>query len=134
MQHTKQRGSNAVFLQEQEIHSNTNVSIHARSALQGSYTKNKTKQTKTTTIICDSTPKHQFTEDLFVASHYSCSPGWLSGSPSLKGHEPSCSFILLGHVWQDSSKDTNFCFLITSSLFSDPEGEKNLSYINVLLH
>lgn len=50
-----------------------------------------------------------------------------------KGCEPSYSFILLGHVWQDRSKDSNFYLLITCSLFSDPEGEENLSKINVVL-
>lgn len=45
----------------------------------------------------------------------------------VKGCEPSYSFILLGHVWQDRSKDSTFYLLITCSLFSDPEGEENLS-------
>lgn len=86
--------------------------------------KKKKPNPKTTTIICHSTPKHQFTEDLFPASHHSFCPGWFLGRPSLKGSEPSRSFILLGHVWQDRSKDTDFCFLTACSPFSDPEGEK----------
>lgn len=85
-------------------------------------TEKQTESQKTTTTICHSTAKHQFIEDLFAASHPSCSPGW----PLLKRCEPSCSFIL-GHVWQNRSKDRNFCLLITCSLFPDPEGEKNLS-------
>lgn len=84
----------------------------------------KTTKTKTSTTICYSTSKQQFTEDLFAASHHSCSPEWLLGRPSLKEHEPSCSFILLSHVWQNRSNNTNFCFLITCSVFSDSEGEK----------
>lgn len=51
-------------------------------------------------------------------------PGQLLGRPSLKGHKPSCFFTLLGHVRQNRSKETKFCFLITCSPFSDPEGEK----------
>jgi len=37
----------------------------------------KVKETQITTIIRHSTHKHQFIEDLFAASHHSCSPGWL---------------------------------------------------------
>lgn len=72
-------------------------------------TGKQTKFQKTTTIICHSTAKHRFIEDLFAASHHSCSPEWPLGRPLLKGCEPSCSFILLGHVWQDRSKDSSFC-------------------------
>lgn len=88
---------------------------------------------KNPTTICHSTAKHQFIQDLFAASHHSCSPGWPLGRPLLKACEPSCSFILLGHLWQDMSKGSNFYLLITFSLFSDPEGEKNFSLINVVL-
>lgn len=97
-------------------------------------TGKQTKSQKTTTIICHSTAKHRFIEDLSAASHHSCSPEWPLGRPLLKGCELSCSFILLGHIWQDRSKDSSFCLLITCSLFSDPEGEKNPSLINVVLH
>lgn len=96
-------------------------------------TEKQTESQKTTTTICHSTAKHQFIEDLFAASHHSCSPGWPLGRPLVKECEPSCSFVLLGHVWQNRSKDSNFYLLITCSLFPDPEGEKNLSLINVVL-
>lgn len=81
----------------------THVHVHADP------TGKQTKFQKTTTIICHSTAKHRFIEDLFAASHHSCSPEWPLGRPLLKGCEPSCSFILLGHVWQDRSKDSSFC-------------------------
>lgn len=45
----------------------------------------------------------------------------------VKGYNLSYSFIVLGHVWQDRSKDSSFYLLIICSLFSDPEGEENLS-------
>lgn len=35
---------------------------------------------------------------------------------------------------EDRSKDSNFYLMIICSLFSDPEGEKTLSLINVVLH
>lgn len=124
------KSSNAVALQEQQIPCKTSVSImHAH----GHRSYRKTNQIpKKATTICHSTAK--LTEDLFAASHPFCSPGWALRRPLLKGCEPSCSFILLGHVWQDRSKDSNFYLLITCSLFSDPGGEKNLSFINVVLH
>lgn len=97
-------------------------------------TKKPNQIPKTPTNNCHSTAKHQFIEELFAASHHSCSPGWPLGRPLLKGCEPSCCFTLPGHVWQDRSKDSNFHLLITCSLSSDPEGEKNLSLISVVLH
>lgn len=67
---TPGRGEATLPLQEQEIPCDTNVLIHTHSARQVSY-KNLLFFFF---VFNHSTPKHDFIEDLFAASHHSCSP------------------------------------------------------------
>lgn len=59
---------------------------------------------KNPTTVCNPTAKQEFIEDLFAASHHSCSPGWPLGRPLLKDVSPATPSFSLAMYGRTGAK------------------------------